>query len=228
MNLSTLRSDVIDYMDAQDSERWDSSPRGVVDRRISSVFDSLWRDILNAAPYYRVGTRTPTSDVNGRYLFSDLEVNAGDLTQRLYRVIGVAIDGFTYKGPESFKLMSPQALYGNGDQRVWYEEGTNLVALPIQASKIADAVWVNWMPQRPDQLEDDNSSVDFPADHEEVLIGYSAARLLTKAGAETAAANDIKNELLPEYRALLADVARRSTAPWEIAYSDSAIEWGGN
>lgn len=227
MNRLTLRADVLESMDATGSGRWDTTPGGSVDRRIASVFDSLWKDILNANPYYAYGARTPVSDANGRYLLTDLNFSADDTLQRFYRILGVAIDGFIYDGPVQPTEWQGQTLLGSGvNSRVWYQEGVALVALPIQAAKVPDAIWVNYIPQRPDQLQDDNSTVTFPDGYEEVLIGLSAARLLTKAGAETQAAMEIKAEVAPLYSKMLADVSRLSTKPLAIQYNDTASEWG--
>lgn len=227
MNRGTLRGDVISYMDATLSQRWDQAAGAEVDRRIGAVYDSIWHRMLNANPYYRVGKRTPASNSTGRYLLSDLTVGADDTLQRFYRVLGVVIDLYPYDGPVDFSTWAPFELQNiSTANRVWYQEGTSLVALPIQASKVADAIWVNYIPQRPDELEGDNSVIEFPDGHEEVLIALSAARLLTKAGAETQAAAEIKAEIRMAYDELIGDISRVANRPSGIAYIDSTSEWG--
>lgn len=224
MNLTTLRSEVLDYMDATGSGRWDTT---TVNRRVTSVFDALWRDILNANPYYAVGIRTPVSDGNGRYQLSDLNFGSGDEFQRVYRILGVTIDNYAYDGPVQFNEFANQTLNNsNAAQRVWYQEGQAIVALPLQAAKVADAIYVNYLPQRPDTYESDDSTVLFPDGYEEVLITLSAARLLTKSGSETEAAVELKSEILPAYNKMLADVSRLANKPLAIQYNDTASEWG--
>jgi hypothetical protein len=227
VNRQNLRLEVLDYADAVGSGRWDATAGATVDKRIGSVFDNIWRDILNANPYYRIGQRTPTSDSAGNYSIASLTVGSEDTLERFYRVVGMVVDGYPIDGPVSFKDWGPRQLIGNAvSQRVWYQNGSNLTVLPLQPLKTADAIWVNWIPQRMESLAGEDSEVDFPEGHLEVLIGFSAARLLTKAGAETDAALEIKAELAPDYRALLADIARIGTNPLTIAYSDDSADWG--
>lgn len=223
---STLRDDVMKQADAFGAQRWDVSAGGEVDRRISGVYDKIWRRILNANRFYRAGKRTPTSDaVTGRYALTDLDAGAGNTQERFYRILQIIVDGVRY-GP-------PGALtdYNNADdqldRRVAYLEGTNLAVFPLQLSKAADAIWVNWIPQRPAALAADTDSVVFPDGHEEVLVVLSAARLLMKGGAETQASLELKNEVAEDYEELLQDVARLSTDPLVMQFSDNASEWAG-
>lgn len=224
MNLATFRAAVLSEMDATDSGRWLPAE---VDRKNGATFDALWRNILNANPYYLVGQRTPTSDSDGRYLIDDLSTETGDLSERFYRILGVQIDGYLYDGPVQLTDWASRALSGNtADQRVWYQEGRKIVAMPIQASKLADAFWVNYIPQRPDLLEGDDSEINFPDGHEEVLITLSAARLLSKGAAETQAAAELRAMIRPDYDELMADVARTSIRPTMIQYGDTSFDWG--
>lgn len=224
MNLATLRADVLDYMDATGNARWSTD---IVDRRISSVFDQIYRRLLNANPYYLVGQRTPTSDSTGFYSLDSLNIGVGDTLQRTYKVIAVVIDGFTYDGPLSLAEWAPRQLTNSTTQdRIWYQNGQGLSTLPSQAAKAADAIWVNYIPQRPAEYDSDDSEVVFPDGHEEVLVAMSAARLLMKGGAETQASAEITASIKPHYDELIADVTRFSTRPLALTYNDAALEWG--
>lgn len=212
-------------MDAVNAGRWSATAGGEVDLRISSVYDRIWRRMLNANRFYRVSARTPTSDViTGKYLMSDLSIPSGDSAQRLYRVLQVIVDGRVLSQAQLTEwVFAAEQSTGY----VWYQEGQNLTALPLQVNKRADAIWVNWLPQRPSALSSDEVVVDFPDGYEEVLIVLSAARLLMKGGAETGAARDLRTEIEEDYQELLQDVARVSTNPLMTTPLDSAFDWGG-
>lgn len=225
----TLRDDALRQADAFGARRWDATAGGEVDRRISSIFDKVWRRILNANRFYRVAKRTPTSDATGRYLVSDLSQPSDvakpfDSLQRLYRVLQVIVDGIIYDEGSLIRYAVDEA---SNMGCHWYQEGTSITALPLQPAKTADAIWVNWIPQRPAALTADTEIVDFPDGHEEVLITLSAARLLMKGGAETQASIELKADVTEDYEELLQDVARFSTNPLTMQPTDRASEWGG-
>lgn len=221
----TLRNDVLKQADALGSGRWDATAGGEVDRRISSVYDRIWRRILNANRFYRVSARTPTSDaVTGKYLMADLTIASGDSAQRLYRILQVLVDNRVYT---EGKLTDWALAAQTGIGYLWYQEGLNLTALPLQTGKVADAIWVNWLPQRPSALSGDSVLVDFPDGYEEVLIVLAASRLLMKGGAETQASRELRTDIEEDYQELLQDVSRVSTNPLMATPLDNAMEWGG-
>lgn len=226
---STLRDDTLKVADAFGAKRWDASAGGEVDRRISGVYDKIWRRLLNANRYYRVSKRTPSSDgVVGRYLVSDLsqqsDPNNADTLERLYRVLQVIIDGRIY---DEAQLTDWAVAEAQNTGFHWYQTGTTLTALPLQTNKQADAIWVNWIPQRPSALSGDTVAVDFPDGYDDVLIHLSAARLLMKGGAETQASLELKAEVAEDYEEMLQDAARFSTNPLIMHPTDTANEWGG-
>lgn len=228
----TLRTNVLEYMDASGAGRWDSTPGGTVDLRISSVFDQLWRQLLGVNRFYRVAKRTPTSNASGRYLLSDLNGGSGDSLQRLYRIINLIIDGREYTGPVVLSDWALTDQLGDGDilgagtSYVWYQEGSAINALPFQPLKHADAVWVNWLPQRPAALSADDVAVDWPDGYEEILVVRSAARLLMKGGAETQASYELKQEIQGDLDAMMLDVARIGAGPQTYGFVDFTRDWG--
>lgn len=225
----TLRDDTLRVADAFGSGRWDRTPGGEVDRRISSVYDKIWRRILNANKQYRVSKRTPVSDANGRYLLSDLNGSSGDTLERFYRVLIVFIGSREYEGPVDLARWAAADLGGtsNAGPYVWYQEGQSLNALPMQVGTAADAIWVNWLPQRPAALTADTVAVDFPDGYDDVLITLSAARLLMKGGAETQASRELHAEVEEDYQEMLQDLARIATKPLSMTYTDGREDWAG-
>lgn len=224
---SGLRNSVLDLADARGSGHWDSTAGGEVDLRISGIYDKVWRRILSANRFYRVARRTPISDATGRYAVSDLTGGAGDGLQRFYRVLTVVIDARGYQEEKLTDWALAESFDQGASAFVWYLEGTNLTALPIQALKQADAIWVNWIPQRPSALTDDSSAVDWPDGYDEVLIHLAAARLLMKGGEESQAALELRGAVEEDYQEMLSDIARFSTNPLFMSPTDSALEWGG-
>lgn len=211
--------------DAVGADRWDDTAGGEVDLHIGTAMDREWKRILNAAPYYRVGRRTPTSSSTGYYALSDLDSGSGDSAQRLYRVIAFSVDSVIYEETRLDQYLipdtsSPQPNY------LWYFEGSNILALPIQASKQATVV-VNYLPTRFENLATDASTVDFPDGYENVLVCMGAALLLMKGGAEAQASQTLEIQA-EELRAdMLQDLMRRSMAPVRMRYNDNAWDWAG-
>lgn len=225
-----LREDTLLMADAFGSRRWDAEAGGEVDRKSSGVYDKIWRRILNANQHYRVSQRTPTADATGRYLVSDLDSTPDpdvpgsiDTLERFYRVLAVKIDGLMYTEDRLSRWVGREDVLS---PLVWYREGTRLTVIPLQAAKVADGIWVNWIPQRPSALAGDASTVEFPDGYEEVLVTMCAARLLMKGGAETEGARELRMEVQEDYDEMLQDIARVSTKPMSMIHSDDESLWG--
>lgn len=228
MNRANLRIAVTKQADAYQSGRWDATAGGEVDQKIGDVFDQLWRQMLNVNSEYRLGRRTPVSDATGRYLIASLTAGIGDTLERFYRILTVMIDGRQYEGPVPARNWAAYELQGaGGNPLVWYQEGTSLVALPIQALKAADLILVNWIPQRPDRLEADESEVIWPDGREQVLVNWAAAKLLMKGGAETQASVELRGDVQDAHDEMLEDIGRLSTNPRQVQHSDDAGIWAG-
>lgn len=228
---SSLRTRALQLADAVSSSRWDSTTTGAsgeVDQHMGIVHAREWRRILNAAPYYRVAKRTPSTDSSGQIAISDLSSGSGDSAERFYRVLLLSVNDVPMKevqGADAF--MSTLTTTGSSlSDGVWFRQGDYLI-VPNAVSQTNCDVWVNHLPTRADNLANDASTVVFPDDYEDVLAYELAAILLSKGAAEVDAAAALKALAEDMRRDLLQDVARISGKPLVMAFPDSASEWGG-
>lgn len=231
MNRSSLRTRALQLADAVSSSRWDSTTTGAtgeVDQHMGIVHSREWRRILNAAPYYRVAKREPTTDSTGRIAISALTSGSGDDAERFYRVLLLSVNDIPMKevqGADAF--MSTLTATGSSlADGVWFRQGDYLI-VPNAISQTNCDVWVNHLPTRVDNLANDSSTVVFPDDYEDILAYEIAAILLSKGAAEVDAAAALKALAEDMRRDLLQDVARISGKPLVMAFPDSASEWGG-
>jgi hypothetical protein len=215
-----LRTDALRIADANGSSRWDTTAgSGEVDRRGGSAHAREWRRILNAAPWFRFAKRTPTADSSGQVALSDLSITG----ERMFRVLLVSFGNTPYEEVAAKDYVLGAA--NNAAYRCWYRTGDYLVA-PDAAGQTATGIWVSHTPTPLHELAADADTVVLPEDYDDVLAHEWAAMLLTKGGAETQAAAELK-ALAQEMRAdLLGDISRISTRPLTFGYGDSAAEWG--
>lgn len=218
------RTDVLLIADAYGSARWDATPGGEVDRRLGMVHAKEWKLILNANRYYNFQMLTPTTDLNGVIPFTSLTTGTGDTTQNFYRVVKVMVGNCVYQfvsGPEYLAL--PQTAL---PAFIWYQSGSTMV-IPNALTTQTTGVWVNWYPMRFDLLAGDASVVVLPQDYDDIFAYAGAARLLSKGGAETGASAELTAMADAMRLDLLADIARVSTDPQTMRYTDSPWDWGG-
>lgn len=209
--------------DAYQSQRWDASQQGEVDRRLGIVHRREWKKILNAAPYYQTAMYAPTTDGNGNVPLTALSSGSGDALRQLYRIIAVYGRNFRYEYVDARNWIQ-SSLFPTQDL-IWYLNGANIV-LPNAPSTLLNGVFVNWVPQRFDQLATDQSVVSLPPDYDDVFSNEGAAALLMKGAAEAAAAAALRAEADTWRQDLLADLARVSTTPASIQYESSSLDWG--
>jgi hypothetical protein len=222
---SQLRTRVLQAADAVDAARWDDTANGEVDVHIGTAMDREWKRILNANPYYRIGRRTPTSSAStGYYAVSDLDSGSGNSAERLYRVIAFSVDSTVYEETRLDQYLFPSTSSPQ-PQYLWYFEGSNIVALPLQYSKQATVV-VNHIPTRQESLSAEDSTVTFPDGYENVLVFSAAALLLVKGGAEATASQVLEIQAEELRDEMLQDIQRRSIKPIGMRYSDNAGDWG--
>jgi hypothetical protein len=217
---------VLEAADAVGSPRWDTTPgTGLVDRHLGIVHKKEWKRILNAAPFYRVQSYTPTADDAGRIPFTALsDTTTPNARKDFYRVLQVAFNNV------ALREVSPKDAYlagvGSGNPYpfqygIWYRDDAGLI-VPGYANVQATAIHVNHTPTRVDLLTEDTSTVEFPDDYEDILVYEGAARVLAKGAAETGAAAELK---------AMAEEDRRDMTqggPWVMQFPDIAAEWGGD
>lgn len=225
-----LREDALNLADAVLAQRWDATPGGEVDRRLSWVLDREWRRILDAQPYARTGKRTPTTDADGKVALSDLTIGAGDAIERLNRILLVGFGGAVYDDGSQFSrdFFLAQTMGGvNGVGRQWYRDGTHLWVPAAGPNTVADGVWVSHIPARFHTYSSDSIDVPLPEGYDDIFAYEGAAAVLVKGGAETQAAVELKAFAKEMREEFLAHYARLSTLPLRFKFPDSASDWGG-
>lgn len=236
---SQIRSWVLEEADATGEAGFDTAPGGVVDRKIGGVHDELWSDILQAARWYRGALRSVTTGSDGTVAKSALSDTAdADAQQRLFRVIDVSVDRVPYEEvtddlPEYLRTWYAQSTAPGTSgigllqaSRVWWVFDAKLYMLPLLPNQ-AVLVMVNHRPTRYDQLTADDKLVEFPEGYERILAVRSAAEVIMKGARETSAAIELKASVQDAYNRMLETLARQSTNPTRVRYTDSPLLWGG-
>lgn len=220
---ATLIAETREYMDAVNSGRWSDN---LIETVLTAVFESEWSNILNAAPYYRFGKRTVTTDADGKFSLSDLDVNSGDTSERWYRILSVTDGNYLYQQTRFQDVpLATTANYLPSHPKLFYIAGNDVQILPV-ASGVEMTVYVNHKPQAiSDLLDNGTSVVEFPQFSHLILVWEAAAQLLLKGGAETSAAVDLKQLARQERESLLDDIRRRTINPTLMAYPDQKSDW---
>jgi hypothetical protein len=220
---SILISETREYMDAVGSDRWSDS---LIKTVLNSVFEAEWSNILNAAPYYRFATRTVTTDADGQFALSDLDLAGGDSSQYWYRIMSVSDGNYLYQQTRFQDVpLATTTNYLPSHPRLYYIAGDNVQILPV-ASDVTMTIGINHKPQSiSDLLNDSSSEVVFPRNSHLILVWEAAAQLLLKGGAETSAAVDLKALARQERESLLDDIRRRTINPTMMAYPDNKSDW---
>lgn len=223
LTTNTLISETREYMDAVGSDRWSDS---LIKTVLNSVFEAEWSNILNAAPYYKFATRTVTTDADGQFALSDLDLTSGDTSQYLYRIMSVSDGNYLYQQTRFQDVpLATTTNYLPSHPRLYYIAGDNVQILPV-ASDVTMTIGINYKPQSiSDLLSDSSSEVVFPRNSHLILVWEAAAQLLLKGGAETSAAVDLKALAREERESLLDDIRRRTINPTMMAYPDSKSDW---
>lgn len=214
-----------DYMDAGSSQRWSDATIVAV---ANSVYDAVWSDILNAAPYYTFGQRSVTTDSQGRITFSSLNKNVpGDAEENWYRILSLS-DGNVLYTQTSFQNvpLATTTNYLPTYPRQYYIAGQYVQVLPVTAS-LALTAFVNYKPTALADLSLDTSSITFPENNEYILVWEAASQLLLKGGTEAGAAAQLKALAEAEKATMLDDLRRRTINPTLMAYPDQKYDWGG-
>ncbi len=211
-------------MDAVSSSRWSDATITTV---LSSVYGDEWSNILNAQPYYTFAKRTVTTDSDGLVPFSSLSSGAGDSQQNFYRILSVSDGNVLYTQTRFQDVpLATTTNYLPTYPRLFYTAGQNLQILPV-SSGLTLYVYVNYKPTPFNQLTTNNSVIDFPDGGELVLANEAGAALLNKGGAESGAAQVLRNEATLSRTLMLDDLRRYTIQPTMMAYPDQKYEWGG-
>lgn len=211
-------------MDAVASSRWSDATITTV---LNSVYSDEWSNILNAQPYYTFAKRTVTTDSDGVINFSALSSGGGDSQQNFYRVLSVSDGNVLYTQTRFQDVpLATTTNYLPTYPRLFYTAGQTLQILPVAASTTL-YVYVNYKPTPFNQLTTDASTIDFPEGNELILANEAGATLLNKGGAESGAAQVLRNEAQLSRTIMLDDLRRYTIQPTTMAYPDQKYEWGG-
>lgn len=215
---------VKDHLDATGSSRWSSS---TINYALGNAGDGAWSLILGAAPTYRLGTRSVTTDSSGRILLTDLNSGAGDSKEWWYRILAVT-DG----SDQVWRLTDFQSVptgttanYAATYSRFMYLAGNYVQLLPVEGSA-SRTVTVNHKPTRIDSLAGDSSTYDFPDGHELVVVFRACQLLFPKGGAEMEAASYFGAMAQEAEFRMLAELGRSFAEP-TVMGGDPAHWYGG-
>lgn len=223
---ATYLSRTREWMDATGSDRWSDA---FLYALLGLKHREEWEGILDANPTYRFAQRSLNTDANGQFQLSDLSSGSGDTVQTAYKLIAVT-DGNTIQWRETEFARVPLGTSGTmaalDFDRSYYLIGDSVQLLPSAGGQ-GLVVSCSLVPVAIDQLSGDSSTVDFVDGYENLIALCAAADALAKGGTETGATADLR-ALAQTYRqGLYASVARRTTTPTFLGFSDSSYTWGG-
>ena len=211
-------------MDAVGSDRWSDS---LIKSVLNVVYDDEWSNLLNASQYYTYGMRTVTTDSTGAIAFSALNSGGGDSQQNFYRILSVS-DGNVLYSQTRFQdvPLATTTNYLPTYPRLYYIVGEQVQVLPV-ASGTSLYIAVNYKPTSLSDLGSDTSTITFPMGGEWILANEAGSRLLNKGGAESGAAQVLRQEAASLRAGMLDDIRRRTINPTMLAYPDQKYDWAG-
>lgn len=217
-------ANVRQFMDAEGSERW-------TEPFILSVGGTVcmteWSEILDTNQYYRVATRSVTTDSQGRVAIADLTSGSGDDTEHFYRLLTGFTDGniLWTQTDLTYVPLGTQTNFQSPYLYLYYLAGDYFQLLPLQ-SGLALTVQVSHTPPTVAELSSGSSVLDFPRGYEQIVAWVTAGTLLMKGAAESQAASDLFS-LADSARAnFLGNIGRRTTRPTSPIFQDSPAAWG--
>ena len=211
-------------MDAVASDRWSDA---TITRVLNAVYADEWSNILNAQPYYTFAQRVVTTDSNGVVSFASLSSGSGDSQQNFFRVLSVSDGNVLYTQTRFQDVpLATTTNYLPTYPRLYYTAGQALQILPVSSS-LQLYVYVNYKPTNFSDLASDASIIDFPDANETLIANEAGARLLNKGGAESVAAQTLRNEANLIRSSMLDDLRRYTINPTMMAYPDQKYDWSG-
>lgn len=187
-----------------------------------------WTKLLNQNRTYSFASVAVTTDANGAVSIASLSTGSADTKQNFFRLLSGFTDG-NYLWRETDYDRVPLGTIQNYQSPwdyVYYLAGSNFQLLPVMAS-LSLTAFVNWTPPRIDQLSGDSVAINFPDGYENILSLQTAGYLLNKGGNEAGAANVLFAQADDMRTAMYAYLARLTTRPSSLAFSDLAVNWMG-
>ncbi len=233
MTVAQLVTAAQEFADAAGSPRWSTTTIA------QYVGFEQWRAqarLLNANnQYYVNGPVTVSPNVStGEFSISDLTTGSGDSAKNFYRVLLLGLPAGSPSGttgPLWYREAPSMEMYPPTQPStvlpyVWYQKGTVIQTLPVNAGAQLQ-VYCNYRPPRADQLSATSVTVDFPDGYELGLALKVAARMLYKGGSESLAAATLDAQGEDILNDMLMDLGRRGTKPIIARAMDLAQDWGG-
>ena len=189
-----IRTMTRQYLDDPNAKRWSDAN---LDQAVSFVYDDLWGDLLDVAPYLTCQYQQIGLPLHAPgFIDLRLTINGGDLTQRFYRLQQVIADGRHYfaKDPRDY-LMVASSQTGDvttiaastgveqrfsyqflGDQ-LWLHPLGNVTTFVEMRYSFKPTAFVNMTNGYP---------VPFPEGHEQCIMLKSAVAAMAKGATEDA------------------------------------------
>lgn len=204
--------------------RWDKTTILTIG---GNVMGEEWSGILNQNQTYRAQVVSVTTDSSGRIVIADLTTGSGDTQKVFYRVLSGPTDGNVLYKETDFRSvpLATQQNYQAPWDYLYYQFGLYFQVLPVQAA-LAMTVAVSYTPPTMDNLATDSSVIDFPVGSEYILVWRTAAKLILKGGGESAAAAALDSLANDARTNMYGSIARLTTRPSYLMFSDSPMHWG--
>lgn len=217
-----LVAEIRNHADAEGDKRWSSTN---ILAALDMAYRREWRRILNANRFYRVAERTPTLTA-GRFALDALDGGTGDTAESHYRILSVSRGVTPYREIQATDFVAGEdAAFDAAFRSAYFRVGDYIRVVPSSGETLT--VTVNHIPPLPSVLSSGSVSVVFPSGYESVPCMEAAAIILSKGGAETEASGYLKALAEEVRRDMLSDIARTSTNPIQMGYSDTAGDWAG-
>lgn len=207
-----------------DSLRWDHTTISAVG---DNVFGEEWSNILDTNQVYRFQNITNlTTDSNGQIALTSLTTGSGDTAKNFYRVLSGFSDGTVLYRQTDYRNVPLGTVtnYQSPWDYLFYLAGQNFQFLPVASGTVLQT-WVSWTPTTISALATSSSVIDFPSPY--VLVWQTAGKLLLKGGAQSGAAQTMFQLAEDARQNMLGSIARLTTRPDFLQFTDTAANWGG-
>ena len=228
-----IRTAVQQYFDDPSAKRW-TAPN--LDVLINMVYDNLYGDILDIAPYWNSQYQQISLPLRvPGYIDLRLISDTGDLNARFYRLQQLIADGRHYfaKDPRDYLM---NATTNTGDistvradtgveQRFSYQFlGDQLWLHPLGQVQTFVEMRYNFRPATFTSLAD-TATVPFPDGTEHALILTAAAHAMVKGGAEDP--SGLFSLAQQAHQRMIESIRRRYHGPTVVFAPQNAFEWAG-
>jgi len=228
-----IRTAVQEYIDDPAAKTWSATSLDLV---TSMVYDGLWSDVLDMAPYWNSAYQQLVSPFHAPgYIDLRLVADGGDLTSRLYRIQQVMADGVQYymKDPRDYLLMAQSntgdvtTVVAQSEQQHTYQVmGDQLWLHPLRITAMLGFMELRYSFRPPSYVglaAGDNVAFVDGAEH--ALVLSAAAHALARADTEDS--SQIRSLAAEAREKMFASIRRRYHGPTQPFTTDSPNDFGG-